>query len=185
MEHIRAARAFGHEQPDPVHEQHADRNYQCRVSAPPEQALVSPCSFVCHRIPRLGRDVDEKLAACNEDLKRLPPQITGEPASYVLALLSSFCVDVQSHIMGGPGTEALVQHNRRVYEEFKRAIRSTAPRFIPQPSANDVPPNFDTQETEDSDEDEDFEGALQVGSSGENIYLKDMRLHIQRCDILV
>lgn len=133
-----------------------------------------------HRIPRLGRDVDEKLAACHEELKSLPPQITGEPASYVLALLSSFCVDVQSHIMGAPGTEALVQHNRRVYEEFKRAIRSTAPRFIPQPSAIDVPPNFSSQETADPDDDEGLEDELPSGSSSDVIYLKDMRLHIQR-----
>ena len=134
---------------------------------------------VYRRIPRLGRDVDEKLAACHEELKSLPPQITGEPASYVLALLSSFCIDVQAHIKGGPGTEAFVQHNRQVYEDFKRAIRSTAPRFIPQPSANDVPPNFNQQETVDSD-DEDGD-APESSSASDVIYLKDMRLHIQRC----
>ena len=136
---------------------------------------------VRHRIPRLGRDVDEKLAACHEELKSLPPQISGEPASYVLTLLSSFCVAVQSHIMGGPGTEALVPHNRRVYEEFKHAIRSTAPRFIPQPSANDVPPNFNPQETADPDDDEGLEDGLSTVPSSDIIYLEDMRLHIQRC----
>lgn len=99
----------------------------------------------------------------------------------MLTLLSSFCVDVQSHIMGGPGTEAFVQHNRRVYEDFKRAIRSTAPRFIPLLSSEEAPPNFSAQETTAGLEDEDgLEDVLQVSLGADSMYLKDMRLYIQR-----
>lgn len=83
--------------------------------------------------------------------------------------------------MGGPGTEAFVQHNRRVYEDFKRAIRSTAPRFIPLLSSEEAPPNFSAQETTAGLEDEDgLEDVLQVSLGADSMYLKDMRLYIQR-----
>lgn len=151
------------------------------MSAPhttPSLALIG-CAH--RRIPRLGREIDEKLATCYEELKSLPPQITGEPASYVLTLLSSFCVDVQSHIIGGPGTETLVQHNRRVYEDFKRAIRSTAPRFIPLPSAEDTAPKLNGQERAGPEDEDGLEDVLQDGSGADSMYLKDMRIYIQRC----
>ncbi|TFY58284.1 hypothetical protein EVJ58_g6511 [Rhodofomes roseus] len=133
-------------------------------------------------IPRLQREVDHKLSACYAELKTMPQQITGEPASYVLSLLSLFCVDVQSHVIGGPRTEALVQHNRREYEDFKCAIRSTAPRFIPLPSAKDAPPVSDTNANPavDDEDEESVKDAADRGTRAPSMNLSEMRLHIQR-----
>ncbi|KAH9843658.1 P-loop containing nucleoside triphosphate hydrolase protein [Rhodofomes roseus] len=135
-------------------------------------------------LPRLQHDVEQKLSACCAGLRKIPKEVTNEPASYVLGLLSSFCVDIQSHVVGVPGAEVLVQHNRRTYGTFKRAIRSTAPRFIPLPSASDAPSNaIRVDVLSDPEDDETIENDSPPGIHTQvvrQMYLKDMRTHIQR-----
>ncbi|KAH9928963.1 P-loop containing nucleoside triphosphate hydrolase protein [Fomitopsis serialis] len=135
-------------------------------------------------IPKLQRDVDDKLAACYTELKSMPQQITGEQTSYVLRLLTLFYRDVHSYVDGGPRTECLVQKNRQEYENLKRAIHSTAPRFIPLLSAEDAPANSSSDPRRlvnvDSEDEEPTKTDTDHGTRTEAMYLSDMRLHIQR-----
>ncbi|KZT74598.1 hypothetical protein DAEQUDRAFT_660676 [Daedalea quercina L-15889] len=130
-------------------------------------------------LPRLRREVDDKLATCSAELKRIPLEIIGEPAAIVLDLLSSFCGDVKSHVIGISGAEALVQQSRQEYETFKRAIRSTAPRFIPLPSAKATTPDSIVDVLREQDDD-DMSSNGTSGAPAYKMYLKDMQDHIKR-----
>ncbi|OSX63776.1 hypothetical protein POSPLADRAFT_1117272, partial [Postia placenta MAD-698-R-SB12] len=88
-------------------------------------------------LPNLQREVASQLLDCNKELSVLPPAITGEPSTHVLNLVTDFCKDVRDHVHGTTMTARLVQTNRQTYAAFKRGIRSTAPRFIPYPSARE------------------------------------------------
>lgn len=112
--------------------------------------------------------------------------MTTEPSTYVLSLISAFCNDVQAFVQGGPRTATLVQKNRRTYAAYKRAIRSTAPPFMPYPSANEadaqstraVQNELDTSDAEDDEESE--EGVASAADMSKVLYLQDVRRHIQR-----
>ncbi|KZT66613.1 hypothetical protein DAEQUDRAFT_714663 [Daedalea quercina L-15889] len=92
-------------------------------------------NIIDEAVPKLQQEVIQQLATCRAGLAGLPPAITADPASYVLSLVTSFCAVVYAHVQGGTGTAQLVQKNRRSYAAFKRAVRGTAPPFVPFPSA--------------------------------------------------
>ncbi|KAH9909434.1 Dynamin central region-domain-containing protein [Fomitopsis serialis] len=132
-------------------------------------------------LPKLQREVENKLTACYTELRKLPKEVTSEPAAFVFGLLSSFCTDIRSRVSGIPGAEILVQQSRREFEALKHAIRGTAPRFIPLPSARDAPFSSTVDVLSDLDEDnETIINGLPPGTSTNEIYLKDMRVHIRR-----
>ncbi|EMD31064.1 hypothetical protein CERSUDRAFT_60537 [Gelatoporia subvermispora B] len=144
-------------------------------------------------LPKLQGQVGSQLSQCNAQLNTLPPPITTEPSAYILSLVSAFCNEVQAHIQGGPGAAALVQKNRRTYATYKRAIRSTAPPFMPFPSSNvtgailEADLQWYHDDLDDNDNDGENSGETETnGTSGGEVnmsnyvYLEDIRRHIQR-----
>lgn len=114
----------------------------------------------------------------------LPPAITGEPSTHVLNLVTDFCKDVRDHVHGTTMTARLVQTNRQTYAAFKRGIRSTAPRFIPYPSARESVPNvlaYLQIDMEDDDDDESAGADANMGPPGQGMYLNDVKKCITAC----
>ena len=96
--------------------------------------------------------------------------MTSDPGAFVLNLVMKFCSEVDAHIRGSPEFAALVQRNRRAYEAFKKAIRSTAPPFMPCRSANEMPRDWKKL----------FMPETSPGlEPGKVMYLEDMRAHIR------
>ena len=73
----------------------------------------------------------------------------------MLSLITSFCAAVRAHVEGGPSSAGLVQRNRASYAAFKRAVRATAPPFLPFPSAGEAPAHAFAYLALDLDEEED------------------------------
>ena len=125
------------------------------------------------RLPSLHAKAQRRLEGCTAELNALPEGVEGEPLSEVLQLLTRFCVDVARSIEGTPKA-AMLQYNRKEFQSFDRAIRSTAPLFVPcRRSAKDREKWLDWL-----CEGGDYEGTRLDEAS--LIYLEDVREHIQR-----
>lgn len=114
--------------------------------------------------------------ACERELSTLPKPIGGEPATYMLGLVTSFVNDVEHYVRGGPAAGHLIHENRTAFANFKTAIRRTAPNFLPYPNANKNTPRFQNFLGEGEDEGP-AEGLL---SDMQPFNLADMRKHIQK-----
>ncbi|KAH8092248.1 P-loop containing nucleoside triphosphate hydrolase protein [Cristinia sonorae] len=133
--------------------------------------------IIDEKLPTLQTQVSEQLLACTTRLSALPPPITTEPSAYVLSMVTGFCHAVQLLVQGDSDNSTLVQQNRRTYATFKSDVRSSAPRFVPFPSAKDSGAGGWTAENDEEDRDEGMEF---VGKEGSLIYLEDVRKHISK-----
>ncbi|GJE97016.1 P-loop containing nucleoside triphosphate hydrolase protein [Phanerochaete sordida] len=84
-------------------------------------------------LPNIASETTRQLDDCNTRLAAMPPRIE-EPASFVLALLTRFCMQVSAFVEGALDAAALVQECRGVYTGYKISIRATAPDFLPYPN---------------------------------------------------
>ena len=90
-------------------------------------------------LPKLESQAEQQLNVCVERLRKLPPEVTSEPTSFVLDLITSFCRVVEEHIRGDANSAQLVQTSRKIYDRFKRDIHSSAPGFLPFATRMDLP----------------------------------------------
>jgi hypothetical protein len=109
-----------------------------------------------------------------DDLNGLPIPIEEEPATYVLNEIIAFSADFDRFVRGGSGQHAqLIQDSRRAFEGLKRAIRKTAPLFVPFTKEEENPVPVDLL---DGDEEEETSS----NSERITINLSDMRKHIKK-----
>ncbi|TCD63212.1 hypothetical protein EIP91_005824 [Steccherinum ochraceum] len=125
-------------------------------------------------LPKLQSQVTSQLQNCTARLAALPPQITTEPASYVLSLVTTFCGDINLLVHGDSEHAALVQQNRKTYAAYKKEIRSSAPQFVPYPTRREEDSAWQDPDLDGEDEDEQ----LDPHDDGK-LYLEDVRRHIQ------
>lgn len=76
--------------------------------------------------------MNKLLEKINRDLKGLPLPPSSTPLRDVLRLVTDFTRAVERQGEGEPGSNGLLQQIRLPQEEFRVAIRKTAPCFIPQ-----------------------------------------------------
>lgn len=140
-------------------------------------------------MPQLQAETQSQLKACLRRLEELPAAVAGEPTSYVLSLVTSFCRDVALHVDGDPDTAGLVQRNRLSYARFKRDIRASAPPFLPVQSVSTRGGKSEYSQfadMEDDSDDDDNEELLDLTASDDSptdtrwITLSDVRRHIRK-----
>lgn len=117
-------------------------------------------------LPRIRSETSRKLEECLSDHVRLPKPVDDDPPAYILRLLNNFCDQMQRHIKGSIDDNMLIHRNRDAFVAFKRAIRQTAPNFIPVLKGKET-------------------GDLRVAgvdelSEAEPMYLSDMKRHVQK-----
>ncbi|KAG7442467.1 uncharacterized protein BT62DRAFT_954832 [Guyanagaster necrorhizus] len=118
-------------------------------------------------LPKIQLEATRQLKTCRDELERLPKPIVGDPATYMLQLITTLCDDINLHIRGSSRTNKMIQDNRTAFAKFKIEIRKTAPNFIPSGDAKESV----------NDDDESENGVLTTsGPFG----VSDMRMHIQR-----
>ncbi|PCH44638.1 hypothetical protein WOLCODRAFT_139118 [Wolfiporia cocos MD-104 SS10] len=136
-------------------------------------------------LPKLHKEVNQQFISCTTELAKLPPPVTKDPPSYVLSLITAFCQEVAAHVKGEHSATSLVQHNRQMFAQYKRRIRSTAPPFLPYPSIAEAPhTSLKLLELEDENEDESGDGTTTsmeiICSRDQCMYLQDMRRYIKQ-----
>jgi hypothetical protein len=72
------------------------------------------------------------LEKINRDLEDLPPPPSSAPLSEVLRLISGFTREVERQSEGIPGCDGLLHQVKQPQDEFRIAIRRTAPCFVPR-----------------------------------------------------
>jgi hypothetical protein len=125
------------------------------------------------------------LQETEAELRALPRAPSGDPVGEVLHVLSSFSRDLSRRLEGTSDADGFLQTIRPCQEAFKRAIRRTAPNFIPwektQKSRELPEPRFLANE-EGDDEESDDEGE---GEYEHKIYIDEVFKRAQRYVILV
>jgi len=101
----------------------------------------------------LQDEVDRLLTETRHDLSKLPNPPSSEPVSEILKLIGTFVLSIKDLVEGIPDENGLIQKLRGPREEFKKAIRYTAPYFLPleRSQAVDIapiPPPFLSDEEE-------------------------------------
>jgi hypothetical protein len=98
-------------------------------------------------------------------------------------MVTSFCGEVRSLILGLESYERLIQQCRPAYKRFTRNIRGTAPKFQPYQSTDrnrGVMSVEDYAEIPHEDEDEDEDVDVKAP-----MYLDDVRRHIEKYYLLI
>jgi hypothetical protein len=115
-----------------------------------------------------------QLEVCDRRLSALPQVIEADPMLHMSNLITLLVSQVNQHVQGGHGAERLIHDNRAAFEMFKRAIRRTAPNFIPA-VGNEVKesdPPFDNSFEDESDRSIELDNGP--------LYLSDIREQIQK-----
>ncbi|KIJ13505.1 hypothetical protein PAXINDRAFT_81017 [Paxillus involutus ATCC 200175] len=120
--------------------------------------------LIAKRLPEIQKELMNSLQKTEAELRALPRAPSSDPVGEVLHVLSSFSRDLSRRLEGTSDADGLLQTIRPCQEAFKRAIRRTAPNFIPwektQKSRELPEPRFLANEEgddEDSDEESDDE----------------------------
>ncbi|KAH9474808.1 Interferon-induced GTP-binding protein Mx2 [Psilocybe cubensis] len=93
--------------------------------------------LISSRMPEIQDELEKSIASTRELLSRLAPPPSTDPRSEILTLLHMFVQDVSQSVKGvsegfGLGAPSgLIQSITPEQENFKRAIRATAPEFWP------------------------------------------------------
>lgn len=88
-------------------------------------------------MPQIQDELEKSIANTREMISRLAPPPSSDPRSEILTLLQMFVQDVSQNVKGisedfGFTTPSrLIQSTTPEQDNFKRAIRTTAPEFWP------------------------------------------------------
>ncbi|KAG5337798.1 hypothetical protein C0989_008853 [Termitomyces sp. Mn162] len=82
------------------------------------------------RLPEIQDEIEKSIIATRDALQNLPKPPSSDPRNEIASLLHVFVQDLARHINGVPEA-GLLQTIRPAQEQFRRAIRVTAPDFQP------------------------------------------------------
>ncbi|KIY65284.1 hypothetical protein CYLTODRAFT_357063 [Cylindrobasidium torrendii FP15055 ss-10] len=134
-----------------------------RHSARPERFgtgnLIAALSKLLVRIidetlPSIRKDAADALSTCRKALSTIPPKSSEEPTMLMLRLVTEFGSDITSIVKGRSDASALIQGNLETFKEYKIAVRSTAPAFVPRLDGDKAvkEPGFDWSFNKDDEE---------------------------------
>lgn len=71
------------------------------------------------------------MSETRERLSRLPKAPSSDPVNEICTMIYNFTVDLARQVEGVPDEDGLLQAIRPAHEKFRKAIRATAPNFLP------------------------------------------------------
>jgi hypothetical protein len=83
------------------------------------------------RLPELQCELDRLLEQVNDDISCLPDPPSSEPMVEIMKRIGDFVRSIEHIVAGAPDENGLIQALLRPREQFRRAIRETAPDFRP------------------------------------------------------
>ncbi|KAH9965455.1 P-loop containing nucleoside triphosphate hydrolase protein [Russula dissimulans] len=90
------------------------------------------CNLISERLPHIEQELNKLLEKTNNELEDLPPPPSSAPMREIFRLITEFTRAVERQGKGIPGREGLLQQIRSPQDNFRVAIRKTAPFFVPQ-----------------------------------------------------
>ncbi|KIK82818.1 hypothetical protein PAXRUDRAFT_832134 [Paxillus rubicundulus Ve08.2h10] len=102
-----------------------------RTSSLTERLSVILSELIAKRLPEIQKELMDALQDTEAHLRALPRAPSNDPVGEVLQVLSSFTRGLSRRLEGTPEEDGLLQTIRPYQLAFKRAIRETAPNFVP------------------------------------------------------
>ncbi|RXW23709.1 hypothetical protein EST38_g2143 [Candolleomyces aberdarensis] len=130
--------------------------------------------LISKRLPEIQEELERGIIATRQAIERLPPPPSTDPVNDIANLLHVFTSDLRRHVDGIPNKKGLLQSMRPAQQKFRKAIRDTAPefmpfhrenagtRFLPRPQFLDNEEEFEVSASQDA-EDSYPEEALSEG----------------------
>lgn len=112
------------------------------------------------------------IQEANTKLGALPKAPSTDPVGEVLHALRTFVRDLERRVEGTPEEDGLLQTIRPHQEEFRRAIRQTAPNFVPwEKTVSKELPKAAFLASEDGDNDP---SGVEESHAGQKIYVDEV-----------
>ncbi|KAG6824354.1 hypothetical protein H0H92_007116 [Tricholoma furcatifolium] len=86
--------------------------------------------LISKRLPQIQEEIDRSIANTRESIRNLPKPPSSDPRNEISTLLHTFVRELAKHVAGTP-TDGLLLAIRPAQDDFRRAIRATAPDFQP------------------------------------------------------
>jgi hypothetical protein len=99
-------------------------------------------------LPYIEQELDRHLEKINQDLNALPGPPSSAPLSEVLRLITDFTREVERQGEGIPGRNGLLHQIKQPQDNFRVAVRRTAPCFVPQYRGRAATPTIEVSEPE-------------------------------------
>lgn len=140
------------------------------------------------RVPQISKELQRSIQEIRGSIAALPSPPTRDPRSDILTLLHTFVQAASLQIQGVPDSvgsttkPGLIQAIRPEQETFKRAIRVTAPCFVPFESTSvtgQIKAPFFLKEEEGEYYDTDSSGVVHSGKVRE-IYIDEVLRRAQQ-----
>ncbi|KIJ63497.1 hypothetical protein HYDPIDRAFT_29303 [Hydnomerulius pinastri MD-312] len=163
-----------------------DPQYQkyLRTSNLTERLSTILSELIAKRLPEIQEELTNALQDTEAKWRALPKAPSNDAVGEVLHVLSLFARDLSRRLEGTPDEDGLIQSIRPHQQAFKRAIRETAPNFIPWESkgphkhlpkaeflANEEEDDDDIRQDHDSDSGSSAPSSPRTFSSSPKIYI--------------
>ncbi|KAF8805202.1 hypothetical protein BYT27DRAFT_7258310 [Phlegmacium glaucopus] len=87
--------------------------------------------LISKRLPEIQKELDKSISETREHLNKLPKPPSSDPVNEICSMIYNFTSDLARHVEGVPEKDGLLQVIRPAQENFRKAIRATAPNFLP------------------------------------------------------
>ncbi|KAG1746767.1 P-loop containing nucleoside triphosphate hydrolase protein [Suillus paluster] len=164
-----------------------------RTSNLTERLSTILSELIAKRLPEIHKELYNILHKTQEEMRKLPKAPSSDAVGEVWHVVSEFMRQLSRRLEGTPDEGGILQSIRPYQQEFKRAIRATAPPFVPFERGHDrgeLPP-IDFLANEEDEPQEPKTGSAfgtRKSSTSPNsgnpqsseIYLTDVLSHAQR-----
>lgn len=155
-----------------------------RTSNLTERLSTILSELIAKRLPEIHKELSNILRKTQEEMRKLPKAPSNDPVSEVWNVVGRFSSQLSRRLEGTPDADGILQTMRPHQQAFKRAIRATAPHFVPwkKGDARVLPPvDFLANE---EDEPQEPKASVLIPRSptpqSEEIYIQDVLDHAQR-----
>ncbi|KAI0295255.1 P-loop containing nucleoside triphosphate hydrolase protein [Russula brevipes] len=90
------------------------------------------CDLIAERLPSIQQELSKLLEITRLELRDLPQPPSSNPLREILGMVKDFTQEVEEQVEGVPERGGLLQQIRPKQDEFRGAIRRTAPCFVPR-----------------------------------------------------
>ncbi|KAG2158748.1 P-loop containing nucleoside triphosphate hydrolase protein [Suillus bovinus] len=158
-----------------------------RTSNLTERLSTILSELIAKRLPDIHKELYNILRKTQDEMRQLPKAPSTDPVGEVWNIIGQFSKQLFQRLEGTPDKDGILQTIRPHQQAFKRAVRSTAPQFVPwgKGDARQLPVvDFLTNE---EDEPQGPQGMVPSAPSprsptpqSEEIYIEDVLNHAQR-----
>lgn len=158
-----------------------------RTSNLTERLSTILSELIAKRLPEIHKELYNILHKTRDEMRKLGKAPSSDPVGEVWSVVGQFSSQLSRRLEGTPDEDGVLQSIRPHQEEFKRAVRATAPNFIPweKGDTRKLPvAEFLANEEDEPQEPEVMVPPILVPRSpipeSEEIYIEDVLNHAQR-----